>query len=517
VTPAVVCRDLFKVHRTPEGDAAALQGLTLQVASGELVVCLGPSGSGKSTLLRVLAGLEAPSAGTASVLGHDLGRASAGRRAVLRRDLLGLVDQYPGSALPPDLGVAAGVALPLELRGTGRRAAGARARDLLERVGLGSRLDARPAELSGGERQRASVCAALAHRPRLLLADEPTGELDAASAQAVLTLVAGLAREHGAAVLLVTHDPMAAAIGDRTVHVRDGRVSDEDAGGGRTVVIDRGGWLRVPEVLLAGAGIGSRARARREGPRVVLEPAEATGDAPGDARAPVAGRPASAAPPAAPGLPDAPAGGVAVAAEGVAKAFGARVVLSGVDAAFAPGTFSAVTGRSGSGKSTLLRILAGLEAADAGTVRIGPQELGELDREARARLRAREVAVVGQGVGLLGHLSALEQLGGDAGRAEEWLAALHLSERARLPVGRLSAGERQRVAIARGLASGRGVLLLDEPSSRLDEANAAGVGALLAAAAAEHGRTVVCATHDPLLGEHAGRVLALDAAPTSAQ
>jgi len=502
VIPAVACRELFKVHRTREGDTAALQGLTLEVRPGELVVCLGPSGSGKSTLLRVLAGLEAPSAGTAAVLGHDLGRLPPRRRAALRRDLLGLVDQHPEQALAPDLHLQAAVGLPLVLRGARRGEARARARELLERVGLGSRLDALPGELSGGERQRASVCAALVHRPPLLLADEPTGELDADGARGVLELVAELAGDHGAAVLLVTHDPMAAGVADRVVHVRDGRVSDEDAGGGRTVVVDRGGWLRVPEALLAGAGIAGRARARRDGPRVVLEPAPAV---------PGAGPRAPEHSPRR--VPDAPRGGIPAALDGIAKAHGRRTVLSGVDAAFAPGTATAVTGRSGSGKSTLLRILAGLEAPDAGTVRIGETVLGGLDREQRAAVRARDVAVVSQGAGLLGHLTAVEQLACDPDGAAAWLDLVGLAARASQPVGRLSAGERQRVAIARALASGRGLVLLDEPSSRLDEASAAAVGALLAAAAREHGRTVVCATHDPLLSGQADRVLALGGEP----
>jgi len=188
-------------------------------------------------------------------------------------------------------------------------------------------------------------------------------------------------------------------------------------------------------------------------------------------------------------------------------------VLAGVDAAFAPGTATAVTGRSGSGKSTLLRILAGLEPPDAGTVRIGDAVLGRLDREGRAAVRARDVAVVSQGAGLLAHLAALEQLPCDPAVAAAWLDLLGLADRAGQAVGRLSAGERQRVAIARALASGRGLVLLDEPSSRLDEASAAAVGALLAAAARQHGRTVVCATHDPLLSGQADRVVALSGGP----
>jgi ABC-type lipoprotein export system ATPase subunit len=344
------------------------------------------------------------------------------------------------------------------------------------------------------------VCAALAHRPRLLLADEPTGELDAAGARAVLGLIAELAREHRAAVLLVTHDPLAARIADRTVHVRDGRVSDEDAGGGRTVVVDRE------------AGCGSRRRSW---------PARGSKAAPARARRPArrprararrrgggCGRPGAGG--RRPPHPGRRAGGIPAALDGIAKAHGPRVVLAGVHAAFAPGTATAVTGRSGSGKSTLLRILAGLERPDAGTVRIGARTLDGLDREARAAVRARDVAVVAQGTGLLDHLTAVEQLPGDPARAAAWLGVLGLAERAAQPVGRLSAGERQRVAIARALASGRGLVLLDEPSSRLDEASAAAVGGLLAAAAREHGRTVVYATHDRLLSGQADRVLALD-------
>jgi putative ABC transport system ATP-binding protein len=165
MTAAVACRDLFKVHRTPEGDTAALQGLTLEVRAGEIVVCLGPSGSGKSTLLRVLAGLEAPSAGTAAVLGHDLGRLPPRRRAALRRDLLGSSPSTPRRRCPGSSTCSRRWRSRSALRGTPRREAAARAHDLLEHVGLADRARARPGELSGGERQRASVAAALAHRP----------------------------------------------------------------------------------------------------------------------------------------------------------------------------------------------------------------------------------------------------------------------------------------------------------------------------------------------------------------
>ena len=141
-----------------------------------------------------------------------------------------------------------------------------RAADLLARVGLAGREQARASELSGGEQQRVALCAALAHRPRLLVADEPTGELDPAAADEAFGLLAELAREEGCTVLLVTHDPRAAAIADRVVHVRDGRVAEEARAGEETAVVGLGGWIRVPEELLRRAGIGRAVRLEEVGP-----------------------------------------------------------------------------------------------------------------------------------------------------------------------------------------------------------------------------------------------------------
>jgi ABC-type lipoprotein export system ATPase subunit len=525
--PVVDTRDLFRVHRTAEGDAAALQGLTLAVQPGEVVAVLGPSGAGKSSLLRVLAGLDPPSAGVARVLGQDLGRLPGRKRTALRRAHLGLVDQHYDRALPPALPGAEVVALPLALRGEPARARRRRAAELLERVGLGDRGAARPHELSGGERQRLAVAAALAHRPGLLLADEPAGELDAAAAAVVYELIAELSRETGAAAIVVSHDPTVRGIADRTVRLRDGRISDEAAGAGaETIVVGRGGWLRLPEELLRDAGLGDRLRARGEEGRVVLEPADGEGPAaavpPAQATPPSpaqATRPAEAGPPAEAAPPIAEL-------RAVDKAYGdgpaARAVLAGATVAFAPGRLTALTGRSGSGKSTALRLLAALELPDAGEIVSAGVPLAGLDRAARAEHRRAAVAWVGQDPGLADHLSALENvqlalaLQGveDEERAAGWLAEVGLAERVRQRAGRLSAGERQRVAIARALATSRPLLLVDEPTSRLDEANAAAVGELLATAAREHGVGVVCATHEPVLVRAAEREVRMaDLAP----
>ena len=182
MSTAIELRDVFRVHSTPEGDAAALQGLSLQVADGEVLTVLGPSGSGKSTLLRLLAGLDRPSAGVVRVYGEDVGKLPSRRLARYRSSLLGYADQHYARALAPELSARDLVALQLGLRGTPRSERLRRADELLERVGLAAKRERRPTQLSGGEQQRVALCAALAHRPKVFLADEPTGELDAATA-----------------------------------------------------------------------------------------------------------------------------------------------------------------------------------------------------------------------------------------------------------------------------------------------------------------------------------------------
>jgi ABC-type lipoprotein export system ATPase subunit len=513
VTAAVDVRELFRIHRTAEGDAAALQGLTLRIEPGELVSVLGPSGAGKSTLLRILAALERPSAGGAMVLGHEVAGLRGRRATAFRARLLGIVDQHYGRALAPDLGCGQIVAQSLALIGADHRLCESRASQLLERVGLADVADARPAELSGGEQQRVAVCAAIAHRPALLLADEPGGELDSASAHAVYQLIAELAREHGTTVVMVSHDPASSAIADRSVQIRDGRLSDETLRhGAAAIVVGRGGWLRVPEQLLRGAGIGGRAEVELRDDGVLLRPSggleEQRTEATADREGPRAASPATAAELIA-----------------VHKAYGtgrrARLVLDGLSCRFATGRLTVVTGRSGSGKSTVLRMLAGLEPADQGRVLVLGEQLDGRSRTDLAGFRRAHVAVVAQEPDLIGFLSAAENivlsltlrgLGHDqsALRAARWLSRVGLEQRAEQRVERLSAGERQRVAIARALAAETELVLVDEPTSRLDQVNAALVGRLLADACRLHGATIVCSTHEPLVMESADDELALE-------
>ncbi len=511
---AIDLQDVFCLYRTPEGDAAALQGLTLRVEQGEVLVLLGPSGSGKSTLLRLLAALEAPSAGIARVFGADVGKLSPRAAAAFRARSLGLIDQHYDRALPPDLTCRAIVGLQLALRGARRAERDLRATALLERVGLQGFEEARPAELSGGEQQRVSVCAALAHRPALLLADEPAGELDETSVGSVYGLIGDLAREEGATVVLVSHDPASATIADRALRLRDGRVSDELAGGGEEVaVVGRGGWLHVPVELLRRAGIDSHARLEPGPDGIRLGAIGEPVTEPVDELAELSPRPARE--------------GLVAELRAVEKTYGSgrrrRAVLDGFDAVFQAGCLTAVTGRSGSGKTTILRLLAGLELPDAGEVHVHGERVDRLDRAARARFRRRDVALVGQDPGLVAFLSATENVtlaltlrGLDRAEAEQrartWLDRLGLERRRDQHASRLSAGERQRVAIARALAADPALLVVDEPTSRLDQVNAEQVSELLARAARVHGATIVCATHEPMLVRRADREIALGAA-----
>jgi ABC-type lipoprotein export system ATPase subunit len=500
--PLVELRDVFCVHRTGEGDAAALQGATLALARAELVCVLGPSGAGKSTLLRVIAGLQVPSAGIVRVREEDIGRLPARARARLRHETIGFLGQHAEALLSPALRVRDAVALPLALRGVDRRARRERAGELLEACGLADRGDAYPDELSGGERQRIAVCAAVAHRPALLLADEPTGELDAASAERVRLLISELARAEGTTAVIVSHDPAAAERADRCVQLRDGRIVEDRRGRDRALVVGRGGWLHLPPELAGAAGIGERVRAELHGDGVLLRPAG--GELDSEPPLPVAPAPPRARPRAAD-----PAR-IELRAVSRSRGRGAsrRPVIAELSAAIAPGRMTAVTGASGAGKTTLLQLLAGLDRPDAGDLLLDGERLAALTDEQLARTRRERIGYLPQEPSPVGFLSAEENVvlslrlrgwrGGEAAeRAAVVLAWVGLADRQRQRVSRLSAGETQRVALARALASARGLLVVDEPTSRLDRINASAVAGLLAAAASEDRQTVVCATHDP--------------------
>lgn len=269
----VRCEDLFKIYKAANLEVVALRGLDLKVRRGEFMAIVGASGSGKSTLLNILAGLDQPSAGRAFVGGKDLLTMSSQDMVEYRRKQVGFVWQQTGRNLIPYLDATQNVEVPLVLDGVPADVARARATELLEAVQLGHRLHNRPDQLSGGEQQRVSIAVGLANHPPLLLADEPTGELDSVGAETVYEVFRHLNQEFGVTIIIVTHDPDIAAKVDRVVAIRDGRTSTEIfrqvrvEPGGRVeishdeyVLVDTAGRLQIPREFLERLDIKERAK-----------------------------------------------------------------------------------------------------------------------------------------------------------------------------------------------------------------------------------------------------------------
>lgn len=223
----VTCDNLIKIYKTEDLEVVALQGLDLEVARGEMIALVGASGSGKTTLMNILGGLDAPSAGHGNVAGYDLTRLDEEQRTRYRNVVVGYLWQQSGRNLLPDLSVAANVDLPQMLNGISAKRSAQRTHTLLELVGLAGHAKKRPFQLSGGEQQRVAIAVALANQPELLLADEPTGEVDSQTAQELLDVLHQINTELGQTIILVTHDTAVAQRVDRTLAIRDGRTSTE--------------------------------------------------------------------------------------------------------------------------------------------------------------------------------------------------------------------------------------------------------------------------------------------------
>jgi putative ABC transport system ATP-binding protein len=225
VHPSVITLDRVGKHFEGRRRVTALQDITLEIPKGEMVSIVGPSGSGKSTLLNLIGGLDRPTSGTITLDGQRLdGLADDGLTAV-RRDKLGFIFQFFN--LLPSLSCVENVALPLHLRGWPRKKINDRARELLDLVKLSARMDHLPDELSGGERQRVAIARALSVYPPILLADEPTGNLDTQTGADILRLVSDLHATLGATILIVTHDAHVAQTCQRTITIRDGKLVDD--------------------------------------------------------------------------------------------------------------------------------------------------------------------------------------------------------------------------------------------------------------------------------------------------
>jgi putative ABC transport system ATP-binding protein len=220
--PLIEIRDLRKIYRIGEVDVHALRGVTLDVEAGEFVSIVGPSGSGKSTLFNIIGGLTPPTSGTVSIAGKDLQQISDAERTNLRKTMVGFVFQKYN--LLPTLSAKDNIAIARHIAGTNHLAEDPKFREVLDLLGIAGRLDHKPRALSGGEQQRVAIARAIVNHPAILLADEPTGNLDTENSSTVLRLLRDLNERLGQTTLMITHNPEAAAYGHRIVEMRDGRI-----------------------------------------------------------------------------------------------------------------------------------------------------------------------------------------------------------------------------------------------------------------------------------------------------
>ncbi|CAL9533102.1 ABC transporter ATP-binding protein [Streptomyces sp. enrichment culture] len=286
----ITCDRLVRVFTADGVEVQALQGLDLLVRDGELMALVGASGSGKSTLMNILAGLDTPTAGAARVAGRDLLTMTAKDRLAYRREVVGFVWQQTSRNLLPYLTAAQNVALPIRLRGgrgrAARRAGTERALELLELLEVADCRDRRPHEMSGGQQQRVAIAVALANEPSVLLADEPTGELDSHTAEQIFAAFRTANERLGTTIVIVTHDQAVASEVRRTVAIRDGRTSTEvlrrsevdEATGHETLVareyamLDRAGRLQLPAEYTQALGMRDRVALELEPDHIAVRP-----------------------------------------------------------------------------------------------------------------------------------------------------------------------------------------------------------------------------------------------------
>lgn len=471
-TPFIRCENLVKIYKVDDLEVVALQGLDLEVQQGEFLALVGASGSGKSSFMNMLGGLDRPSAGRLLVGDQDLLKLSDQALAHYRLSQVGFVWQQSSRNLLPYLTAQENVELPMIAAGASASASSQHAQELLEAVGLADRRRHRLAQLSGGQQQRVAMAVALANRPRLLLADEPTGEVDNATAQLIWQSLRQLSQRYGLTVVIVTHDRAIARVVDRVVSIRDGKTSTETVRHQphlathahdtehfqERVVLDLAGRVQLPRDYLLQRGIKSRATVELvdegilvraltgqlagEGslsPAPVLPeepmPSPATEQQDSLPTSPVTGwrrfwRRRTVAP--TPAVTEETISSTAtlapsrreqalraddtpiVVAEGLRRHYqvGEEAVLAlrTVDLQIRRGRFVVFKGRSGSGKTTLLNLIGGLDRPTSGRVTLFGQDLSALSEEARTQLRQERIGFVFQSFSLMPTFSAIENV-----------------------------------------------------------------------------------------------------------
>ncbi len=460
--PVTISAEGLSKYFTHQGEVVkAVDGVSFTFTEQQFVTIMGPSGSGKSTLLYVLGGLDRATGGELQVDGVDVMRLSERQEHQFRRLKLGIV--FQSFHLLPNLTALENVMLPMQLAGGPFKARmRERASELLVEVGISEDMHSKkPGRLSGGQQQRVAIARALANDPKVILADEPTGDLDSRASKRIIELLKKLSMR-GKTVIVVTHDRSIAKVADVRLEMQDGKIRP------------------MPKYVSPAESVRRTAATAKP-----LEEREVT-----------------------------------VVAEGLSKYFADRGrVLKAVDEAnfsFTEQQFVTITGPSGSGKSTLLYILSGMDKATKGEVQVDGVDVKRLSGRKETRFRRQKIGFVFQSFHLLPHLTALENvmlpmqlLRGKSQaemreRARTLLFQVGINEnRLNYKPERLSGGQQQRVAIARALANDPKVILADEPTGDLDSLSSKRIIELLKMLAEEQGKTVVVVTHDRSIARNA--------------
>jgi peptide/nickel transport system ATP-binding protein len=531
--PFITCDNLVKIYKVADLEVVALQGLELEVNRGEMLALVGASGSGKTTLLNILGGLDTPSAGSVSVAGMDLLELNDARRVSYKQDLVGFVWQQPTRNLLPYLTALENVKAPMMLSGRAGEAE-QRATQLLEIVDLTDRAYLYPDQLSGGQQQRVALAVALANNPPLLLADEPTGQLDTDLAHRIFDYLRQLNQRFNTTIIVVTHDPSVAARVDRVIAIIDGKTSTEIRRqrnrAGETiheeewVLLDRAGRMQIPQVYVDTLSMTGRVKVRLESGHLSVWP----GGLPGVSVSAVPAVSKTLPGPAPDAIMPAPMahnnGEPVVVTRQLSRVFTTEVetihAVDDVSLTIPPGVLALVKGRSGSGKTTLLNLIGGLDTPTSGAVDVVGQPISAMSESERITLRRDHIGFIFQTFGLLPFLSALENVETALrlvrterrqrhDRALEVLRLVGLQSRANHRVHELSGGEQQRVAIARALANHPRLILADEPTGQLDTDTGTHIITMLRQIVSDAGITVIIASHDPKVEEAADLIIQL--------